>query len=113
MTETIEAIINWLSRPPIYVTVATVLATALLSFSLSFQPIEAYSTRAQAGYLGRMVERVDGPDDPLLNLMRDDLSDLGIAGQLLVVDLKDARLSDALRKLPRGGAISAIRTGTP
>jgi hypothetical protein len=29
MTETIEAIINWLSRPPIYVTVATVLSFAM------------------------------------------------------------------------------------
>ena len=29
----------------------------------------------------------------------------------LVVDLKDSRLADALKNLPTGGSISAIRTG--
>ncbi len=69
------------------VMVSTVFATALFSYSLAFRPIEAYSTRVQSGYLGRMAERVVGPQDPLLNLVKDDLDELGIAGQLLVVDL--------------------------
>ena len=74
------------------VTVSTVFAAALFSYSLAFRPIEAYSTRVQSGYLGRMAKRVVGPQDPLLNLVKDDLNQLGIAGQLLVVDLSSGTI---------------------
>ena len=76
------------------VMVSTVLATALFSYSLAFRPIEAYSTRVQSGYLVRMAERVVGPLDPLLNLAKDDLDELGIAGQLLIVDLPSGKIVD-------------------
>ena len=74
------------------VMVSTVFAAALLSYSLAFRPIEAYSTRVQSGYVGRMAERVVGPEDPLLDLVKDDLDELGIAGQLLVVDLSSGKI---------------------
>jgi len=74
------------------VMVSTVFAAALLSYSLAFRPIEAYSIRVQSGYVGRMAERVVGPQDPLLDLVKDDLDELGIAGQLLVVDLSSRKI---------------------
>jgi methyl-accepting chemotaxis protein len=67
--------------------VSTVFATALLSYSLAFRPIEAYSTRVQRGYVTRMAERLSGPQDPIVDRVREDLEELGIAGQLLVVDI--------------------------
>jgi methyl-accepting chemotaxis protein len=67
--------------------VSTVFATALFSYSLAFRPIEAYRTRVQRGYVTRMAERLGGPQDPLLHLMKDDLVERGIAGELLVVDV--------------------------
>jgi len=72
--------------------VSTVVATALLSYGLAFRPIEAYSTRVQSGYVARMAERVVGPNDPLLDLVIDELDELGIAGRLLVVDLPTRRI---------------------
>jgi methyl-accepting chemotaxis protein len=69
------------------VIVSTVFAGALLSYALAFRPIEAFSTRVQSGYVARMAERVTGPQDPLLDLLKGELDELGIAGQLLVVDL--------------------------
>jgi methyl-accepting chemotaxis protein len=74
------------------VMVSTVFATALLSYSLSFRPIEAYSTRVQAGYVARMAQRIVGPADPLLDLVKEDLDELGIAGQLAVVELSSGRI---------------------
>jgi methyl-accepting chemotaxis protein len=74
------------------VMVSTVFAAALLSYSLAFRPIEAYSTRVQSGFVGRMARRVVGPQDPLLGLAKDDLGELGIAGQLLVVDLQSGQI---------------------
>ena len=43
------------------VTVSTVFAAALFSYSLAFRPIEAYSTRVQSGYLGRMANGSSAP----------------------------------------------------
>jgi methyl-accepting chemotaxis protein len=74
------------------VMVSTVFAAALLSYSLAFRPIEAYSTRVQSGFVGRVAGRVVGPQDPLLGLAKDDLGELGIAGQLLVVDLQSGQI---------------------
>jgi methyl-accepting chemotaxis protein len=74
------------------VMVSTVFATALLSYSLAFRPIEAYSARVQGGYVGRMAERVVGPRDPLLELVKQDLDELGIGGHLLVVDLTSGKI---------------------
>jgi methyl-accepting chemotaxis protein len=39
-----------------------------------------------------MAERLGGPQDPILNLVSDDLDELGIAGQLLVVDTPGQRI---------------------
>jgi methyl-accepting chemotaxis protein len=74
------------------VMVSTVFAAALLSYSLAFRPIEAYSTRVQSGFVGRMAGRIVGPGDPLLGLAKDDLDELGIAGQLLVVELPSGQI---------------------
>jgi methyl-accepting chemotaxis protein len=65
-----------------------------LSDALARRPIEAYATRIQEGYLITMADRVDGPGDRLLNLARDEIAQLGIAEQLLVVDLRDGRVAD-------------------
>lgn len=74
------------------VMVSTVFAAALLSYSLAFRPIEAYSARVQSGYVARMAVRLTGPKDPLLDLVKDDLDELGIAGWLLVIDLSAGKI---------------------
>ncbi len=74
------------------VMVSTVFAAALLSYSLAFRPIEAYSTRVQSGWVERMAERLFGPQDPVLNLVKDELEQLGIAGRLLVIDLSAGKI---------------------
>jgi methyl-accepting chemotaxis protein len=73
--------------------VAVVLAM-FLADSLAFRPIEAYATRIQTGYLKHMAERVDGPGDPVLQLAREDITQLGIGAGLIVVDLRDGRIVD-------------------
>jgi len=74
------------------VMVSSVFAAALLSYSLAFRPIEAYSSRVQSGYVARMAQRVFGPDDPIVDLAKEDLDELGIAGQLLIVDLQRGKI---------------------
>jgi methyl-accepting chemotaxis protein len=99
------------------VMVSTVFATALLSYSLAFRPIEAYSTRVQRGYVTQMAERLGGPDDPILNLVSEDLGKLGIAGQLLVVDVLGRKIVHGPPEALTGSeldwmAASAEATGT-
>ncbi len=101
-----------------------VLSSALLagvvSDLLSRRPIEAYATRIQTGYLERMATRIDGPGDPVLNIARDDLQELGIGAALVVVNRHDGRIADgpedALTEserawIVRGGGVGANSMG--
>jgi methyl-accepting chemotaxis protein len=73
---------------------STALLAAVVSDMLSRRPIEAYATRIQTGYLERMATRIDGPGDPILNIARDDLEELGIGAELIVVDRHDGSIAD-------------------
>ena len=76
------------------VVVASVALAVILSDTLATRPVEAYATRIQQGWLERMTERVDGPGDPLLRLAREDLRELGLASELLVVDIDAGEVVD-------------------
>src|SRR4029453_7991736 len=80
----------------------SVVLAVLLSDSRARRPIEAYATRIQLGFLEQMADRVDGPGDPVLNLAREDLTQLGIGAHLIVVDLRDGRVADGPEDAPTG-----------
>ncbi len=73
---------------------STALLAGVVSDMLSRRPIEAYATRIQTGYLERMATRIDGPDDPILNIAREDLEELGIGAALIVVNRHDGSIAD-------------------
>lgn len=73
---------------------STALLAAVVSDMLSRRPIEAYATRIQTGYLERMAARIDGPGDPILNIAREDLEELGIGAELIVVNRRDGSIAD-------------------
>ena len=76
------------------VVVAGVALSVILSDTLARRPVEAYATRIQQGWLERMAERVDGPGDAVLRLAREDLVELGLATDLLMVDVKRGKVVD-------------------
>jgi methyl-accepting chemotaxis protein len=76
------------------IVLVVVIVSVLLSDLLAQRPIETYATRIQQGWLLRMADRVDGPGDPVLTLARDDLEQLGLAADVIVIDLRDGRVAD-------------------
>ncbi|MDH3684732.1 MAG: methyl-accepting chemotaxis protein, partial [Myxococcales bacterium] len=81
------------------VVVAGVALAVILSDTLARRPVEAYATRIQQGWLERMAERVDGPGDPVLRLAREDLLELGLASELLVVDVIRGEVVDGSEEM--------------
>ena len=73
-------------------TASAVVATALFSHHLGLRSIEGYSTRVQSGHIGRVAERVGGSWDRNLEEMGDELDELGVAGRLLLVDLRTGQI---------------------
>lgn len=90
---------------------SSVLLAAFVSDQLSLRPIEAYATRIQTGYLARMATRVDGPGDPVLQIARDDLRELGIGAALLVVDRRDGSVADGAPDLLTEAELAWIAAG--
>ncbi len=76
------------------VMVSTVLAASLFSWELAFRPLEEYATCVQSEYVSRAAERIAGPHDFLFGQASDELWELGIAGQLVLVDLRRALVVD-------------------
>ncbi len=99
---------------------STALLAAVVSDILSQRPIEAYATRIQTGYLERMALQIDGPGDPILNIARGDMEELGIGDELIVVDRRDGSIADGpedalteseLAWIVRGGGTGANSMG--
>jgi methyl-accepting chemotaxis protein len=76
------------------IVLVVVVVALLLSDLLAQRPIETYATRIQQGWLLRMADRVDGPGDPVLQLARDELEQLGLGADVVVVDLRAGRVAD-------------------
>ena len=84
----------------------SVFFAVLLAYSQASRPVEVHATRVQARYLERIADRIDGADDPSLELARRDLRELGIAAELLVVD---RRIGDVIHGDP--DTLSAAERG--
>jgi len=76
------------------IVLVVVVVSVLLSDLLAQRPIERYAARIQEGWLERMADRVDGPGDPVVELARQDLDQMGIGAGLVVIDLRDGRIAD-------------------
>ena len=76
------------------IVLVVVVVAVLLSDLLAQRPIETYATRIQRGWLLRMADRVAGPGDPVLQLARDDLEELGLGADLIVVQTREGRVVD-------------------
>jgi methyl-accepting chemotaxis protein len=95
------------------VLVAGVALSVILSDALARRPVEAYATRIQQGWLERMVERIDGPGDPVLRLAREDLVELGLASELLLVDVERREIVDGASDVLSAAELAWIAGGAP
>ncbi len=73
---------------------STAMLAAVVSDMLSRRPIEAYATRIQNGYLERMATQIDGPGDPILQIARDDMEQLGLGTEMILVNRHDGSIAD-------------------
>jgi len=93
------------------IVLVVVVVALLLSDLLAQRPIETYATRIQQGWLLRMADRVDGPGDPVLQLARDDLDELGLGAGVIVVDLREGRVADGAGDALTPSELAWIRAG--
>ena len=93
------------------IVVVVVVVAVLLSDLLAQRPIETYATRIQQGWLLRMADRVDGPGDPMVQLARDDLEELGLGANAIVVDLREGRVADGAEDALSPSELAWIQAG--